>query len=90
VFALLVIAWCTRTCCAILAWKKDTNVHAGCDRALCFSQQELGVEEFASVDWHCVTGWSALGLGPFYGIPIRKFVESLGPIDAWACLYQVR
>lgn len=35
-----------------------------------------------------MTGWSALGLGPFYGIPMKRFLEAVQPREDWNQLFQ--
>ena len=55
--------------------------------------QSLGMKKFEKVDWHCVTGWSYLGL-TLYGIPIKRLLSVLGEelVDdpnQWKWLFQV-
>lgn len=49
--------------------------------------KKMGVE-VKRVDWHCVTGWSACGLG-FSGVSMDKLVQAIKPREDWKCLWQV-
>ena len=40
------------------------------------------------MDWHCVTGWTKLDLGPFFGVGMSRLLEELQPNGDWDCLYQ--
>ncbi|GMH41614.1 hypothetical protein BSKO_09524 [Bryopsis sp. KO-2023] len=39
------------------------------------------------MDWHCVTGWSTLGLR-FKGVRMADFIELVKPQENWVCLWQ--
>ncbi|GMH41646.1 hypothetical protein BSKO_09556 [Bryopsis sp. KO-2023] len=41
-----------------------------------------------NMDWHCVTGWSTLGLR-FKGVRMADFIELVKPQENWVCLWQV-
>lgn len=50
----------------------------------------LGMEQF-NVDWHCVTGWSCLGLS-FKGVPVTKLIDYVlqgKNADDWKYMFQV-
>ena len=50
--------------------------------------RELGEGSYEE-DWHCVTGWTAPGVG-FRGVPLRRVLEHLGFLSGpWECLHQM-
>ncbi|KAG5191089.1 Oxidoreductase, molybdopterin-binding domain-containing protein [Tribonema minus] len=48
----------------------------------------LGVRQYSDVAWHCVTGWSAVGL-QLEGVPMAAVLQALGPAEGWRGALQV-
>lgn len=66
---------------------KLKGVEGGSREISLLELKECGLEKIET-DWHCVTGWSTLGLG-FTGVRMSKFLQMVSPQKDWKCLWQV-
>jgi len=69
---------------------KFIHTSSGTERCLGLAELRALGEENYMEDWHCVTGWTAPGVG-FRGVPLRRVLEHLGEPFVkghWKCLHQ--
>jgi DMSO/TMAO reductase YedYZ molybdopterin-dependent catalytic subunit len=70
-------------------WSLKLTSVAGGDRSITLQElRSLGVQTYAAVTWHCVTGWSTAGLS-FEGVPMTKLIELVQPMPGWQGVLQL-
>jgi DMSO/TMAO reductase YedYZ molybdopterin-dependent catalytic subunit len=70
-------------------WSLKLTGVTGGDRSITLQElRSLGVQTYAAVTWHCVTGWSAVGLS-FEGVAITKLIELVQPLPGWQGVLQL-
>jgi DMSO/TMAO reductase YedYZ molybdopterin-dependent catalytic subunit len=70
-------------------WSLKLTGVAGGDRSITLQElRSLGVQTYAAVTWHCVTGWSTVGLS-FHGVPMFKLIELVQPLPGWRGVLQL-
>jgi DMSO/TMAO reductase YedYZ molybdopterin-dependent catalytic subunit len=70
-------------------WSLKLTGLAGGDRSITLQVlRSLGVQTYAAVTWHCVTGWTTVGLS-FEGVPMTKLIELVQPLPGWQGVLQL-